>query len=130
MVRVGKEIPLEGLRVGAVGRDQFCLTALGGQEVLFCAETGVLNRLRDIKDVEAFWDGNGAGVDIAFLQASVDLRERGRMVEAVFAGLEGSGFVGTEKVEAVLAADNAAPGKLCSDRSAGRARGDIDKHLC
>jgi len=129
VVGVGEEIAFERGGVRAIGGDELGVLALGGEEFFSWGEAGGFDCLRDVEDVEAFGDGDGDGVDVALEQAGVDLGERGGVVEAVLAGLEGSGLVGAQQVEAVLAADDAGAGELRGDARGGGAGGDFDEGL-
>jgi hypothetical protein len=129
VIGVGEEIAFEGPCLGIVARDQFSVLAGGGEEVGFGPEACGFDCCGDVEEIEAFRDGDSACVYVALEEAGVDLGERGGVVEAVLAGLEGAAFGGAEEVEGVGAADDAGVGKLLTDGGAGGAGGDVDKGL-
>src|SRR6202041_2594859 len=118
LVGVGKKIAFEGgwgWTVGGPGGDEFGVLALGCEEGVAGAEAGGLDCLSDVEDVEAFGDGEGAGVDVAVgdVVGGVGHGELG--VEALLACLEAAPFGEAEEIEAVTTADDAAALELGGD---------------
>ncbi len=105
------------------------MLAFRGEEDIAFREAGCFDRSRDVEDVVALGNGKGLGVDVALDEASIDIGCGDRVVEAVFAGFEGSSAGETEKVKAVSTADDSV---LLHEGGDGRGTGacrDVDEGL-
>ena len=129
-VGVGEEVAFERFGVGAWGEeigDEFDVLALGGEEGFAFGEAGGFDCGGDVEDVEALGDGEGLGVDVAADEAVVDLGWWDRVVEAIFAGLEGAVAGEAEEGEGVAAADDAVFPQKGGDGGGAGAGGDVDE---
>src|SRR5665213_1958531 len=81
-VGVREEVAFERGGVGREVVDEGGVVALGGEKFIARGETGLVDGIGDVKDVDALGDGDGDGVDIASHDAGVDLGGGSGMVKA------------------------------------------------
>ena len=99
----------------------------GGQKALFRSQLRILDRLRDVEEVEAFGNGHRVGVHVAAHDAVVDRGKRCRLCELVFPRFQRASAHHMPKVEGVAVAHDPVPFQQGADPARTHARGYFDQ---
>ena len=125
-VGIGKQISLQGLCAGVQIGNQRGLTA-GIEEIRTRCHASLFDARGNVEDAGTFGNGHRARVDVSMDDAAVDFGYKDGVCEPVLAGTEPAPQNKAQKIEGILAADDARLFKLCANAHRRGAGGQLDK---